>query len=291
MTRAKGRHTPVNKTILVVIDGLRSDTVDKAATPTLDLFVKNGSSSMTGRTIEPPLTLPAHFSIFTSLPPHAHGVVTNTDLPDMSAVDKSLFAQVKCHSGSACAFFSWDHLRNLSLPGNIDYTCSFKLYKVQDLMTLAQKAGRHIVTQKPDFAFVYLEWADITGHLYGWMSDKYLRAVEACDKALGLIVDAVHRGSAQKMPSFVVMSDHGGREKHHQSDHPEIMTIPFVAWGNDIRQNHSIKQKVSVMDAAPTLAQMMGIPSHPAWAGSAIKEIFHSKPNTHTPNEKTSYYR
>jgi len=271
------RNNQVNKTILVVIDGLRSDAVEKASTPALDFLISTGASCMTGRTIEPPLTLPAHFSIFASLPPHAHGVLTNTGLPDMSAADKSLFAQVKHHSGSSCAFFSWDHLRNLSLPGNIDFTCSYTLYDVQDLMNLAKKASHHIVTQKPDFTFVYLEWADIMGHLHNWMSDKYLGAVEACDKALGLIVDAVHRENRQGMQNFVVMSDHGGNGQHHRSDHPDIMTIPFIAWGKNIRQNHSIKQKISVMDAAPTIAKLLDIPAHQAWEGSPINEIFHSE--------------
>ena len=77
---------------------------------------------LSGQTVSPSLTLPAHFSIFTSLPPYSHGVMTNTAAPDMSGAAQSLFAHIKTLGGTTAAFYSWDHLRNLAFPGQVDYT-------------------------------------------------------------------------------------------------------------------------------------------------------------------------
>ena len=268
----------MNKTLLVCIDGFRGDAIEKAHTPVLDYLIKKGASCLTVKTVTPSLTLPSHFSIFTSLAPYSHGVLTNTALPDISSLSQSLFAHIKQHGGMTSSFYSWEHLRNLALPGAMDYVFLNRLNREKDLIVLAGAATAHIVTRRPDFSFVYYEWLDIIGHRHGWMSKDYLTALELTDQALGLMLDGIDLFSDENSFNLVVISDHGGKERHHLDDSPEVTNVPFIACGRHIREGYRIKDEICLLDMAPTVAQLLGIPPHFAWEGKPVSEMMKSIP-------------
>lgn len=274
----------MNKTLLVIIDGLRSDALERAHVPTLDYLFAQGSSCLAVKTVNPSITLPCHFSIFTSLAPYSHGVLTNTALPDTSALGQSLLCHIKNAGGTVSSFYSWDHLRNLVLPGIMDYVFFQRLTCEKDLILLANAASACILTRKPDFCFIYFEWTDLVGHESGWMSDEYLKALEITDQALSKIVDTIHSIPEQQAYSLVIASDHGGKEKHHTADLPEITNVPFIAWGSNIRKGYRITIDMDLLDIAPTLAGILNIPPHFAWEGKEISQIMekdsHWKPMT-----------
>jgi predicted AlkP superfamily pyrophosphatase or phosphodiesterase len=93
----------LNKTILVIIDGCRSDGLEQAKTPNIDYMIENGTHTLNARTVTPSITLPAHFSIFTSLPPIAHNVLTNTGSPQPSSIARSIIDVAKDY-GKKTAF-------------------------------------------------------------------------------------------------------------------------------------------------------------------------------------------
>ena len=62
--------------VLITIDTLRADRLGRGLTPNLDALAARGTSYQNVRTTVP-LTLPAHVSIMTGLPPYAHGVREN----------------------------------------------------------------------------------------------------------------------------------------------------------------------------------------------------------------------
>jgi predicted AlkP superfamily pyrophosphatase or phosphodiesterase len=265
----------MNKTVLILIDGLCIDAISRTATPVLDELIQTGTVCLSGQTVSPSLTLPVHFSIFTSLAPYSHGVMTNTATPDMSGAAQSLFAHIKTQGGTTAAFYSWDHLRNLALPGQVDYTLIQRVQSPKDQELLVAAAARHLITHRPDFTFVYLEWADLAGHDHGWMSDTYLSAVTQCDQAAGKVMDSVRILEKKEMTfNVVVMSDHGGHETHHLLSHPDTKTIPFIARGKCVRSGMHMKGSLSVLDIAPTITRMMDIRPHPGWQGTVLQEIF-----------------
>ena len=265
----------MNKTLLVIIDGLTSAAIEKATTPTLDYLIQKGAFTPGVKTVTPPITLPSHFSIFTSLAPYSHGVLTNTALPNMSAAAQSLFGHVKSNGGTVSSFYSWEHLRNLSLPGTMDHSFFLRLRQKQDLIELAGIAACHILHQTPDFCFVYFEWTDIIGHCFGWMSPEYLEAVKMVDRALGLIVEGIVREDNYHL---IVTSDHGGKGKNHLENFPEITRVPLIAFGPDIRENFRIEKEVSLLDIAPTIAALLNIPPHFAWEGKGLAQMMEKKP-------------
>lgn len=71
-----GTPTPVasvtRNVVLVSIDGLRPDAISYFKATTLQRLIREGSSSMTARTIMPSTTLPSHTSMLTGEPPDEH---------------------------------------------------------------------------------------------------------------------------------------------------------------------------------------------------------------------------
>jgi phosphopentomutase len=102
------------------------------------------------------------------------------------------------------------------------------------------------------------------GHDNGWMSDEYLRRIS-------IAIDNVKRmiESFGDEYSVIVMADHGGHDRSHGSDMPEDMTVPFFFFGRDFEAG-KVLSDVSLLEIAPTIAKVMGIPSEPDWDGRSV---------------------
>jgi predicted AlkP superfamily pyrophosphatase or phosphodiesterase len=127
---------------------------------------------------------------------------------------------------------------------------------------------------EPDFFFIYLEGVDQAGHAGGWMSRAYLEALEIADAAVGIVREALADTGLDKKTAVILHSDHGGSGHHHQERRAENLTVPWIASGPGIRSGITLSTPVSVLDTAPTLARILGIPAHYSWEGRPVKEIF-----------------
>lgn len=263
-----------NKVLLIVIDGCRPDGIVKAATPSLDKIIAEGSHCFSGTTVTPSITLPAHFSIFSSRQPHAHNVVTNTGNPSRATDCPTIFEVAKYLGKTTGACYSWEHLRNLSPPGTLDWSLMIKTLDLgensQD-STIAKHALPLLREFHPDFGFVYFEGADIAGHKYGWMSDEYLEAIEYADQAIGYLLAGLYE--ADIAYNVFIVSDHGGLDTHHSERVSEVLTVPWISSGPVIRKQATFSVEPSVLDIAPTIAALLGIPVHWEWEGRVIEEI------------------
>jgi len=265
----------LNKTILVIIDGCRSDGLEQAKTPNIDYMIEDGAHTLNAQTVTPSVTLPVHFSIFTSLSPIAHNVLTNSGSPNLSSTARSIIDVAKDFGKKTAAFYSWEHFRNLLAPGSLDHLHFINSGSMENRdIEVAQAGAGCLNSYCPDFFFIYLEGTDIAGHKSGFMSVEYLDAIETADSALGIILNAVERATPSDSYSIILHSDHGGIDHHHTENTPEVMTVPWIAIGPGIKQKYIITNKVSIIDTAPTLAGLMNIPAHHTWQGQAMSEIF-----------------
>lgn len=264
------------KVILILVDGCRPDALEPAVTPAIGRLIASGASTMCARTVQPPITLPAHFSLFTSLNPRDHNVTTNTGSPSPSATACSIVEMVKNQRLQTAAVYSWELLRNLSPPNALG--TSFYLdtsntgYTDLDIM---KNAIRIVTQQHPDFCFIYLEGVDQAGHEHGWMSAPYLSAVSQADSAVGMLMQALETAGLTDQYAIVLQSDHGGQGSHHLQSVDAVMTIPWIVHGPGIRQGHHIESAVSILDTAPTIVRLMELHPHYSWLGRAPKEIFY----------------
>jgi arylsulfatase A-like enzyme len=138
---------------------------------------------------------------------------------------------------------------------------------------IAQAAAAYLTSSSPDFCFVYFEGTDIAGHKTGWMSKEYLDAIEMADTALGIILGELKKTNLSDSYTIILHSDHGGMGHHHMENTQEVMTIPWLAFGPGVRAKHRITENVNIIDTAPTLAGLMGIPAHHTWQGRAVSGV------------------
>ncbi|GAB4431248.1 MAG: hypothetical protein Kow0031_12360 [Anaerolineae bacterium] len=256
--------------VLISIDGLRPDALTTANCPHLTAFQTRGSFTLTASAVLPTITLPCHTSIFHSVPPQRHGILTNTFTP-MARPLPGLF-DVAAAAGLRCAaFLGWEPLRDLSRLGSLTLSICLNTAET-DLTTderITAEAARHLSGGMYDLAFVYFGTVDTAGHNHGWMSPQYLAQLEQVDRHFGLLLSALPDDA-----HVLVQSDHGGHERTHGTDLPEDMTIPWFIAGPHIKQNHPIAVPVSLLDTAPTLARLLGIAPHPQWEGLCVEEVF-----------------
>jgi len=137
-------------------------------------------------------------------------------------------------------------------------------------------AAAYIAAQRPTFAFVYLEAPDTIGHLHGWMSAPYLQAVGKADRAVGLVLESLRVSGSLKDTVCLVLADHGGHDHQHSAGLAEDLTIPWIISGPGIRRGCSITRPVSIMDTAPTIAYLLGLPAPVEWSGRVVAEMLTS---------------
>lgn len=264
-------------TILLVIDGLRPDALTATPTPHIHGLMKGGSSALSMDTVIPPITQPCHFSLFTGRKPLAHNVLTNTGRPDISPDCPGLFELAHYCGLKTAMFYSWEHLRNLSPPGLLDYSFLINTISLhpadmdEKIMDIALPCFFSVF---PDFCFIYLEGVDAAGHEHGWMSTKYLEAVTKADRAVGRLMKRLMESERDKQYNILLLADHGGLHTHHIEPVPEVMTIPFIAWGPDIKKDYKIDRQTSILDISPTVTDFLDLPQKCQWDGKSISEIF-----------------
>ena len=255
--------------VFILIDGLRPDAIGAADCPRLRDLIGRGASTMRARSVMPSMTLPCHTSIFHSVPPERHGITTNVWAP-MARPLPGLLDHAKAHGKRCGAVYNWEPLRDLGRPEVLEFAWfrnSAYQHDGDDLVTDA--AIRHITEDRPDFAFVYLGTVDTAGHYYGWMSEGYLAQAERADGNLGRLLAAL-----PERAHALVHADHGGHDRNHGTDSPEDMTIPWVVAGPRIKAGYEIAGPVSLLDTAPTLADLLGIPAHREWEGRCVRKAF-----------------
>lgn len=261
--------------ILVTLDGVRPDAIQQANTPNLDRVMATGAYTLTAQSVLPSITLPCHMSIFHSVPPERHGVLTNGYHP-MARPILGLFEQVH-NAGKRCAMvYGWEPLRDVARPLSLSfgYFSALDFDNLPEADTPIVEMGVELIaSQRYDLLFVYIGATDEIGHLHGWMSDLYLRQVEIADGQVGLLLAAMTAND-----TILIESDHGGRERMHGFDSPEEMTIPWMISGAGIKCGVDVQQAVTLLDTAPTLAHLLGVPAAGAWEGQIVSEALITPP-------------
>ena len=271
--------------VLVSIDGLRPDAIARFNAPTLQRLIREGGSSLSARTILPSKTLPSHTSMLSGEPPDQHGVLWNnvtsaeTDVVEFSTV----FSMARAHGYRTAAFFSKAKFGPLQRPGTLDYSQAPGGWFGRWSSTRTVNDVRaHLAVERPNLLFVHLSDPDQAGHESGWMGGTYGRAVSATDAALGRLLAAADDAYGLGNYSVIVTADHGGHDFDHGSDDPRDVTIPWIAWGQGVRQGTLNGVRIETFDTAPTVLWMLGVPKPVSWDGSPVLDAFRPVSPTQT---------
>jgi arylsulfatase A-like enzyme len=263
--------------VVVSIDGLRPDAIDRYDAPVLQRLVREGSATLTATTILPSKTLPSHMSMLTGLRPERHGVNWNraAAAPEDSVGADTVFGVARSRGFHTAAFFSKAKFGVLQRPGTLDFSQApggwFGRWSsertVADVEAYLAKARPHVL-------FVHLPDPDRAGHRRGWMTPEYGRAVAAVDLALGRLLTAASQAYGSDSFTVLVTADHGGHERDHGSSDARDTTIPWIAWGAGVIPGRLPDGSVSTVDTASTVVWLLGVPVPAGWDGRPVEGAF-----------------
>lgn len=255
------------KTILISIDGMRPDGLQQCGNPYVKELEKSCSYSYGASSVMPSVTFPCHFSMTHSVTPQRHGILSNTYVPQVRPV-KGIFEKIADCGGVSAFFYGWEPLRDIALPGTLKYASYVQAYMEESSDTvLTDKALALMEAKKPDFVFLYMvETDEKGGHDNGWMSEAYLNRISIAIDNVKRVIEAFGDEYA-----VILMADHGGHDRSHGSDLPEDMTIPLFFRGEEFTPGKQL-ENISLLDIAPTIAALLGVPTEPEWEGRNLAE-------------------
>jgi predicted AlkP superfamily pyrophosphatase or phosphodiesterase len=257
--------------ILVSIDGLRADAIEKAGATTLQGLLARGSGTITAQTILPSRTLPSHVSMLTGLLPDAHGITWNTDkTDDLGTVTVPTVFELAHNAGyRTAAFLSKRKLRTIMKEGTLDEV-RYPGFGVAPASRTVREASQYIRKARPNLLFVHIADADFMGHRMGWESIFYRWGVREADAGVRELMRAADETFGSGNYTIIVTADHGGHGKDHGTDHPEDMTIPWISFGRGIRAATPVVTPVRTTDTAATVLEVLGIAAPAGWSGVAV---------------------
>ncbi|MFZ4765010.1 MAG: alkaline phosphatase family protein [Roseimicrobium sp.] len=276
--------------IIVSIDGGKPSVIAESEMPVLKRLASEGAVTWVANTIFPPKTLPSHSSMLTGVGPAQHGVDWNTYMPIRGKVRvPTIFTLARQHDASISTvlFAGKVKFRHLWQPDSLDH---FDLNGPQEdkpvpataeveatvfgSQAVAQNASAYLAKEMPMLSFVHLADPDTVGHQSGWGSPEQKEAFKVTDLALGGLMQSLQTASIAQSTVIIISADHGGHGLNHGENIPEDMNIPWIAWGQGVKKNHTIARPVTTYDTAATALWLLGVPLPKTFDGKPVTEAF-----------------
>lgn len=260
--------------MLVIIDGVRADTLRLASTPNLDRLAAEGSFTWNAITTKPSITIAAIPAIFTGAPPEVHKVID---------WDGEIYAETVVEvfeeAGLPCAIVGQDPI----LGGYKATWCTGYFYYPDQAEHFTTLAIEYLEQYEPFFLAVYNPVPDRAGHEYGHQSDEYVEAIEEADRQVGRLVQAMERLGVFEQTLIVVTTDHGMTGFTHSTGAPTDMRVWSIWRGPGVKENYEMEDLVftaelgevahRAVDVAPTLAALVEVRPPADAQGRVITQI------------------
>ncbi len=267
--------------VIISLDGLRPDAIAKFGATTLLRLMREGSYSLSAQTIMPSKTLPSHTSMLTGVDVDKHGIDWNSDETDAHGHVNvpTVFGLAKAAGWRTAAFFSKTKFHHLEAPATLDYVRSPGGGFLNGKWT-ARRTTQYVedylesVTEDPNLIFVHIGEPDYAGHLFGWMSGTYGRAVREADRAVANVIDEANDRFGAGNYTLIVTADHGGHGRNHGSADPQDTTIPWIIWGKGVQSGTTLPEGIRTMDTAATALWMLNVDAPDQWVGRPVLAAF-----------------
>lgn len=248
---------PAPPTVLLLsIDGLRADMVERGHSPNLARLAREGVHATGMHPSYPSLTFPNHYTLVTGLRPDRHGIIHNS----MSAEDLGTFRLNDPQAVSNPAWWGGEPIWvGVEKAGHKSATWSWpgseapiggmqaRLRHPYDESVALPERMRQVLGwlqgkpdgRKPRLVAAYMEQVDQAGHRYGPDSPEYAAALHDVDTAIGQLLDGMARDRLFDATNIIVVSDHGmATVKDGQVIATEDMVAPAIA--NEVSVGQSI---------------------------------------------------
>jgi predicted AlkP superfamily pyrophosphatase or phosphodiesterase len=265
-----------NHVVVVSIDGLRPDAIERFKAPTLMRLMKEGRYSLSAQTIALSLTLPSHTSMLTGVDSDQHGVTWNSDKTASRGYVNvpTIFGLAKTGGFTTAAFFSKTKFQHLETPSTLDFARGPTRGPLPwSAARTVELVFNHLKESSPNLMFVHLADVDFAGHTFGWMGRTYGMAVRDVDRSLATLLAILDNRFGADRYTLIVTADHGGHGRTHGTTDKADTTIPWIVWGAGVRRGDTLSG-VRTMDTAATALWMLGINVPDNWTGRAQTDAF-----------------
>ncbi len=254
--------------VVLSIDAVAPRYVTPDTMPNLVALGRSGGACYQARTVSPPITMPAHISLLRGLDPAVHGVVDNDDItlsPEAAAVPTFLEVVRRVGEGRTASVVSWSAMDAAEDRGAVSTRVLFDDGYNPDIDDVIVERMADLVAEGTyDALYGYLIAPDLAGHDHGWGSEPYLAALGRADRALGRLMAA-----GRNDDSLIVTTDHGGLGTEHSLGRPEDLET-FIAVRSPRVAGGSIWSSASILDVAPTVAELCRLDPDSRWQGRSL---------------------
>lgn len=265
---------PVRRVVVVVLDGLRPDAIERFGLVHMETLMAGGASTRCARTVAPSVTTAAMTSLMTGVGPATHGVSSDRlfipkPRPGLIALP-DLLAQ---HGYPSSAFMAEVPAVFRGIAGRIGRRLGLSGLHLmgsgaEGVLSAARSTLR---TQRRGLILLHWPDADRAGHAHGWMSPQYGYECRRLDASLGLLMAQCNDAGT----ILIALADHGGGGKKptdHESDHPLDRTIPIGFSGAAIARREL--GPVTLLDVPATIVHALGLSIPASFEGEVLHQVF-----------------
>ena len=256
---------------IVSLDGGKPLVMQHSPMPILESMLAEGAGTWWAQTVFPSITLVAHTSMLTGLAPAKHKIDWNDWTPEKGLVTVPTVFTIARKNGLITAMFvGKDKFKHLNVPGTLD-TFAIPSHSAS---AIAAAAGAYIISKKPALCFIHFPDSDAAGHKYGWGSQEQKQSFADEDAALRTLKEAIQKAGITGSSVIIVTADHGGHGTTHGTSVAEDMTIPWIAWGAEVKRGFTITADVTTYDTAATALWLLHLPVPKNWDGKPVTTAF-----------------
>ncbi|KAI8978778.1 Phosphodiest-domain-containing protein [Trametes punicea] len=238
---SNGTHEFRKSALIVSIDGLRADYLDRGLTPHLLAISKDGLRAKSMKPIFPTLTFPNHWALMTGLYAESHGIVANNFWDPTTGrefhynrADSSWNAswwygepmwETAERAGIITANLMWPGPPQTRTGVSPSYFVPWK-----DKVPLEEKLDQIIawidlpLEKRPQLIMAYEPSLDQAGHLTGPNSPLVNKVLKEVDVFARNLHDAIEARNLTDIFDIVFVSDHGMTDMSH----PELVYVDDI---------------------------------------------------------------
>uniref|UniRef100_A0A8C3TM27 Ectonucleotide pyrophosphatase/phosphodiesterase 3 n=1 Tax=Catharus ustulatus TaxID=91951 RepID=A0A8C3TM27_CATUS len=208
--------------ILFSMDGFRAEYLEtwSSLLPNIEKFKTCGTHSKYMRAVYPTKTFPNHYTIVTGLYPESHGIIDNNMYDVDLNAHFSLSGEEKFKpawwKGQPVGLFVIQYLcperfvsyHKTKQTGKKIQSCAISV-PYEERISGILKWLDNAQPKRPDIYTLYIEEPDSSGHSFGPVSAGVIKALQAADQALGMLMDGLKQRNLHKCVNLIVLADHG----------------------------------------------------------------------------------